>query len=67
MSISAGAFGIIQMIGSVFAKRGEDGKVEIAAAPWVVLYVAGSLLGCYSQSGEPFSTCARNMMSILGG
>lgn len=67
MNPAVGILGILQTIGSVFVKQNKDGKSEVAAAPWAVLYIAGTLLGCYNQSGEPFSVCVKTMFSVLGG
>lgn len=67
MSAALGIVGLLQTIGSVFVKTNTDGKTEVAAAPWAVLYAAGTLLGCYNQSGEPFSVCVKTMFSVFGG
>lgn len=67
MNPVVGLFGIFQTIGSVFVKNSAGGGIEVATAPWAILYVAGALLGCYNQSGEPFSICVRNMFSVFGG
>ena len=62
-----GVLSLFQTIGSVFVKQGVDGKTEVAVAPWAVLYVAGTMLGCYNQSSEPFSICVKTMFSVFGG
>lgn len=62
-----GVLSLFQTIGSVFVKQGPGGKTEVATAPWAVLYVAGTLFGCYNQSGEPFSVCVKTMFSVFGG
>lgn len=67
MAIPVGALSLIQTIGSVFVKSNESGKAEVAVAPWMVLYVAGSMFGCYNQTGEPFSVCVKTMFSVFGG
>lgn len=67
MNPVVGLLGMLQTVGSVFVKSSTDGKAEVAAAPWAILYAAGALLGCYNQSGEPFSVCVKNMFSVLGG
>lgn len=67
MTPVAGVVGLLQTIGSVFVKQGQTGRPEVAAAPWAVLYAAGTMLGCYNQSSEPFSVCVKTMFSIFGG
>lgn len=67
MNPAVGVLGLLQTIGSIFVKRDVTGKAEVATAPWAVLFSAGTLLGCYNQSGEPFSVCVKTMFSIFGG
>lgn len=67
MAIPVGVISLLQTVGSVFVKSNETGKAEVALAPWMVLYVAGSMFGCYNQTGEPFSVCVKTMFSVFGG
>lgn len=67
MGAFVGALGVLQTIGSVFIKAGDKGKKEVAVAPWVVIYAAGSMFGCYNQVSEPFSVCVKTMFSVFGG
>lgn len=57
----------LSLLGSVFAKRGEDGKVEVAAIPSGLLVYALSGVACYAQTDEPFSQCMEAVAPLIGG
>lgn len=59
---------IVSTIGSVFAQKATDGKVEVAVGPICVVAVGGLLLGCAYQVAEPFSQCVVTVgQYIFGG
>ena len=67
MSILTKMLAAAQTVGSVFAKTGASGKLEIAVGPFVVAYSVCISLACYAQTSEPFSQCVKTIFEAIGG
>lgn len=58
---------LVSTIGSVFAQRAADGKVDVAVAPLVIVASAGLFIACSVQNDEPFSQCVVTVGKYLFG
>lgn len=56
---------VVGVVGSLFLKRGPDGKVNIALAPLSVVLMLTTSVTCSAQKSEPFSVCVRATVQSL--
>lgn len=56
---------VVGTVGSLFIKRGSDGKVNIALAPLSVVLMLATSVTCSVQKSEPFSVCVQHTVQSL--
>lgn len=62
---SKGLFKAISTVGSLFIKRGPDGKINVAVAPLSLLIALATAVTCTVQKSEPFSVCVQSTINSL--
>lgn len=55
-----GGISTLAAVGSLFVKKGSDGKYNIAVAPLTLLVLIGTGVTCSVQKSEPFSVCVKS-------
>lgn len=67
MSLLGITTGALSAVGSIFAQKNADGKVDVALGPVAVVMFGGLLIACSVQSDEPFSRCVITIGQYLIG
>lgn len=67
MTLQSGIARFASVVGSVFAQKAADGKVDVAVAPVGVVLCGGLMIACSVQSDEPFSRCIITIGNFLFG
>ncbi len=57
----------LSLIGSLFAQRAPDGKVDVAVGPLAVVACGGLFVACSFQNDEPFSQCVITIGKYIFG